>query len=119
MSRSLVRCLPLLLLGSAVAAAPPDPKSTNDRIKEVAGTAEVLRAVPKHFATLKGIDRVRQRVTLLVDGETTAKEWPLLADAEIKRAGWWGRLDQFRVGERVWVWFQLDRVRQPVAVLLI
>jgi hypothetical protein len=88
-------------------------------MKEVAGSAEFLRSVPKHFATLKAMDRARQRVTLLMEGETQAREWPLVADAEIKIQGWWGRLDQLAIGDRVWVWLQLDRVKQPVAVSML
>jgi len=36
-------------------------KRVNDKIKEVSGTAEFLRSVPKHFATLKAIDVPRRR----------------------------------------------------------
>jgi hypothetical protein len=106
-----------LLLARPLAAA--DTKPADEKIKEVAGTAEFLRSVPKHFATLKAMDRAARRVTLLLEGETEAKAWPLAADAEVKRAGWWARLDQLRVGDRVWVWLQLDRVGQPVAVSML
>src|SRR5438552_19206376 len=34
--------------GAALLAAEPEPKSANDKIIEVAGKAEFLRAVPKH-----------------------------------------------------------------------
>jgi hypothetical protein len=94
-------------------------KRVNDKIKEVAGTAEFLRSVPKHFATLKAVDVPRRRVTLLIEGEKLPKVWPLAADAEIKVAGWWGRLDQFTLGDRVWVWFQTDRKKQAVAVAML
>src|SRR5262249_10519433 len=43
----------------------------------------------------------------------------LLDDAEVKVHGWWGRLDQFTLGDRVWVWFQLDRKKKPFAILLL
>jgi hypothetical protein len=109
--------LGFLLLAWTAAAA--EPKPIEDKVKEVAGTAEFLRSVPKHFATLKGIDRARRRVTLQLDGEAEPKAWPLADDAEVKRAGWWARLDQMRVGDRVWVWLQLDRVGQPVAVSML
>src|SRR5208283_145455 len=46
-------------------------------------------------------------------------EWPLTPDAEVKVAGWWGRLEQFRSGDRVWVWLQLDRGKRPVAVAML
>jgi hypothetical protein len=94
-------------------------KPLDDKVKEIAGTAEFLRSVPKHFATLKGMDRERRRVTLLIEGESEPKSWPLAPDAEVKRLGWWARLDQLKVGDRVWAWMQLDRVGQPVAVSML
>jgi hypothetical protein len=113
-----------LWLGSAGLAQDPEPrklneKKLNDKVKEIAGTAEFLRSVPKHFATLKAVDPARQQVTLLIEGEVLPKVWPLVADAEIKVHGWWGRLDQFTAGDRVWVWFKTDRKRQAVAVSMI
>lgn len=107
----------LIFVGSLPIGLVSDP--VNDKIKEVAGTAEVLRAVPKHSATLQAIDRARRRVTLLIDGETTPREWPLAPDAEIRVAGWWGRLDQLQIGERVWIWLRLDRVKQPIAISML
>ena len=104
---------------SALLGAEPAPKSTNDKIIEVAGKAEFLRGVPKRFAALKAVDPVRQRVTLLIEGETLPKVWPLAPDAEVKVSGWWGRLDQFKIGDRVWVWFQVDRQKQAVAVAML
>lgn len=94
-------------------------KPLNEKVKEIAGTAEFLRSVPKHFAALQAVDVPRRRVTLLVEGESLAKVWPLVADAEIKVAGWWGRLDQLRPGDRVWVWFKTDRAKHPVAVSML
>src|SRR5579884_1602208 len=102
-----------------LAQAADDRKKPSEQIKEVAGTAEFLRRVPKHFATLKAVDPARRRVTLLIEGETLAKVWPLAPDAEMKVLGWWGRLDQFKVGDRVWVWFKTDRQKQPVAVAML
>ena len=58
-------------------------------------------------------------VTLLMDGEKVAKVWPIEPDAEIKIMGWWGRLEQLKVGNRVWVWLKLNRQQQPVAVCMI
>src|SRR6516164_5649419 len=104
-----------LLAVSPVQAADKDAKPANDKIKEVAGTAEFLRGVPKRFATLKAVDAKHRRVTLLIEGESLAKVWTVIPDAEIKIVGWWGRLDQFTPGDRVWVWFKTDRKRQPVA----
>jgi hypothetical protein len=116
------------LAGAPLRAADTDKKNfpkneefkrVNDKIKEVAGTAEFLRSVPKHFATLKAVDLPGRRVTLLIEGEKLPKVWPVAADAEIKVAGWWGRLDQFTLGDRVWVWFQTDRKKQAVAVAML
>jgi hypothetical protein len=96
-----------------------DPKKLNDKVKEIAGTAEFLRSVPKHFATLKGVDLARNRVTLLIEGEVLPKVWPLVPDAEIKVLGWWGRLSDFTVGDRVWAWFKTDRKKQAVAISML
>ncbi len=99
-----------LMLGLAFAAAEspaqdakqkPDSKTIKDKIKEIAGTAEFLRDVPKHFATLKAVDSRRNQVTLLLEGEVLPKVWSLVPDAEIKVLGWWGRLDHFTTGDRV------------------
>ena len=90
-----------------------------DKAKEVAGTAEFLRAVPKRFARLEAVDAGNRRVTLLAEGEKEPKAWPLSPDVEVKVAGWWGRPEQLRPGDRVWAWFQLDRRKQPVAVFML
>src|SRR5262249_52746207 len=107
------------------AKTPPGEKKGGEgrkvghKIKEIAGSAEFLRDVPKHFATLKAVDRGRREVTLLMDGEVLPKVWPLVPDAEIKVLGWWGRLDDFAVGDRVWAWFKNDRKKQPVAITML
>jgi hypothetical protein len=122
--------LGLICLGSAQPrAAEPGPKKPADkkaadkkiadRIQEVAGSAEFLRSLPKHFATLKAVDTTNHRVTLLLDGETLAKVWPLIPEVEVKVAGWWGRPEQLTLGDRVWVWFKNDRSKQPVAVAML
>src|SRR5438876_6598727 len=135
-SRSRLVCRILLscsLIGGAVALWPvvaaadtskeadkkAADKKINARIKEVAGAAEFLRSLPKRFATLKAVDADRRRVTLLIEGDSLAKVWPLVADAEVKCAGWWGRLEQLTPGDRVWVWFKNDRKQQPVAVAML
>jgi hypothetical protein len=118
MPRHLHVILGCLLLASNTLRA-DDGKRANESAKEVAGTAEFLRGVPKHFATLKAVDLPSRRVTLLIEGDSVAKSWPLIPDAEIKVFGWWGRLQQFTLGDRVWVWFKTDRARQPVAVAMI
>jgi hypothetical protein len=88
-------------------------------MKEVAGAAEFLRVLPKPFATIKAIDPHDRTVSLLIDGEKVAKSWPVEPDAEIKVNGWWGRLNQFKPGQRVWAWLKLNRDRQPVAVAML
>jgi hypothetical protein len=87
--------------------------------KTVAGTAEFLRSVPKKFAKLQAVDAAHHRVEVLAEGETMPRSWPLTPDAEIKIAGWWGRLDQLHVGDRVWLWFKTDRKKQPAAVCML
>src|SRR5262249_49028703 len=91
-----------------------EPKKVETKVKEIAGVAEFLRGVPKHFASLQAVDSARRRITLLIEGDKLAKTWDLMPDAEVKVAGWWGRLEQFKSGDRVWIWFQTDRQRQPV-----
>jgi hypothetical protein len=94
-------------------------KASRDEARLISGTAEFLRSVPKHFATLQAVDPARRRVTLLLEGESLPKVWQLVPDAEIKVAGWWGRPEELRVGDRVWVWFKTDRKKQPVAVSML
>jgi len=99
--------------------APPTPAEANKTVKAVAGTAEFLRLLPKPFATVKAIDSKARTVTLLADGEKEPKTWPLEPDAEVKVGGWWGRLDQLKAGDRVWVWLKLDRKKNPVSVVML
>jgi hypothetical protein len=98
---------------------PPTPADSNKAAKEIAGTAEFLRLLPKPFATLKEVDPKNRTVTLLIEGEKVAKVWSVEPDAELKVAGWWGRLEQFRPQDRVWVWLKLDRKKNPVSVVMI
>jgi hypothetical protein len=97
----------------------PDPKKIDKKMKEISGSAEFLRSVPKHFATLQSVDAAKNQVTLLMEGETEPKTWPLVDDAEIKVVGWWGRLEDLPKDGRVWVWLKLDRKKRPVAVSMI
>jgi hypothetical protein len=96
-----------------------EKKKLDDKVKEISGTAEFLRSVPKYFATLKAVDASQHHVTLLIEGENLAKVWSLVPDAEIKRAGWWARLDQLQVNDRVWVWFETDRHQQPRSISML
>ncbi|MFO0967439.1 MAG: hypothetical protein U0793_17910 [Gemmataceae bacterium] len=114
----------LLTLIAAAPAFAQDKEKDKDKkvaakIKEVAGSAEFLRSVPKHFATLQAVDPVKRQVTILAEGDKEPKTWPLVPDAEIKVLGWWGRLDDLPKDGRVWVWLKLDRKKQPVAVSMI
>jgi hypothetical protein len=108
-----------LTLWAPVPCSAQTNKKAEERFKEIAGTAEFLRSVPKRFAILQAADPAHDRVTLLVEGESVPKVWPLAADAEIKVAGWWGRLDQFAAGDRVWAWFKTDRQKKPVAISML
>src|SRR5437773_1668261 len=94
-------------------------KKPPQKVGMIAGKSEVLPALPKRFGKLTGVDAARHRVTLLIDGESLPKVWSLAADAEIKVNGWWGRLAQFHSGDRVWVWFAIDRAKQPFGVLML
>jgi hypothetical protein len=97
----------------------PKTGSLQEKTKMIAGTAEFLRAIPKRFATIKAIAADRHEVTMLIEGEADAKTWTIEPDAEIRRFGWWGRLEQFQVGERVWAWFKIDRRKEPLAIAML
>lgn len=110
--------LPLLFaLALPLASAEPPPAA--GKTPSVASNDEFLRHVPKHFATLQAVDATARRVTLLLDGEIEPKVWSLAPDAEIKLHGWWGRLDQFTVGDRVWAWFNIDRQKRPANIAML
>lgn len=113
---SIVSAFSLLVLPAAPVAA-DEPVSHKHAM--IAGKAEILRAVPKRFASLTGVDAKARRVTLLLEGETLSKVWQLDPDAEIKVHGWWGRLDHLKLPSRVWVWFHLDRNKQPISILML
>src|SRR5262249_46652712 len=99
--------------------AKPDFKPLTPKGADTAGPLGNLDVKARRFGTLKGADPQRQRVTLLLDGDIEPKEWPLRPGAEVWHAGWWGRLDQFTAGDRVWVWFETDRDKHPLAVSLL
>src|SRR5207302_7422517 len=61
--------------GTAIYEAPTPPADANAKVKAIAGTAEFLRLLPKPFATVKAVDAAARQITLLLDGETTAKVW--------------------------------------------
>ena len=94
-------------------------ESANDKVKMIAGKSEFLRLLPKPFGVVKAIDTKARTVSLLLDGDKVAKVWPVEPDAEVKIAGWWGRLDQLKAGDKVWVWLKLDRTANPISVAMI
>jgi hypothetical protein len=99
-----------------------DEPATADSKKEpseIAGKSEYLRSVPKRFAILKGVEPAKRTVTLLIEGDALPKVWELTSDAEVKVAGWWARLDHFTLGDRVWIWFETDRDKQPTAIFML
>jgi hypothetical protein len=100
-------------------AEKPATPGPDQAAKEVAGTAEFLRVLPKPFATVKAVDLKNRTVALLLDGEKVAKVWPVEPDAEMRVGGWWGRLEQFKPGDRVWVWLKLDRKKNAVSVVML
>jgi hypothetical protein len=106
----------LLLVLSAASSDKPKPAKADEVF---AGKSEVLRAMPKRFARLVAVDAARRRVTLLLEKEDLPKVWNVSPDAEIKVAGFWGRLDQLPVNDRVWAWFRLDRDKQPTDVMML
>lgn len=92
-----------------------DDKPTDKRIS---GTSEFLRVLPKPFGVIQAVDIKTQTVTLLLDGEKIAKPWPVEPDAELRVHGWWGRLEQFQPGQRVWLWLKLNRKSEPVSIAM-
>jgi Protein of unknown function (DUF3179) len=105
--------------GKTEPSGPAPMDETNKKVKAIAGTAEFLRLLPKPFGTLKAIDPKARTVDILIDGEGEAKTWPVEPDAEVKLGGWWGRLGQFKPGDRVWAWLKLDRKKRPVSVVML
>lgn len=87
--------------------------------KEIAGKADVLKHVAKRFATLRAVDVQRRQVVLQLDGEDGPRTWSVNPDAELKVYGWWGRLEQFTTGDRVWVWFSVNRKKEPKSILML
>ena len=100
-------------------SAKADYKPLIDQNADVAGPQGNLDVTSRRFAVLNDVDARQQRVTLLLEGETEPKVWSLRPGAEVWHDGWWGRLDQFAVGDRVWAWFETDSARQPLAVSLL
>ena len=110
--------LPLVALALGCSHLAAAPEGNAKPPKPVAGKADVLKHVPKQFATLVKCDLPARKVTLRIEGEKADSTWPVLPDAELKIHGWWGRLDQFVPGDRVWAWFAIDRDKKPRAILM-
>ncbi len=98
---------------------PSSQRKSAEKIREIAGTAEFLRALPKKHARLQDVDPTRRQVTLRIEGDKADTTWTLLPDAEVRIAGWWGRFEQLPRGERVWVWFKLNRKNKPSGIFFI
>ena len=96
----------------------PVTQGEEEKPKQVSGKADVLRHVKKKFATFLGTGETKE-IRLLIEGEDEESAWQPQADAEFKVDGWWGRPEQFQTGDRVWVWFSVDRDKKPVSILLI
>jgi hypothetical protein len=101
------------------ATEPRPAADVNKTVKAIAGTAEFLRLLPKPYATIKAVDPAARTVTLLTDGDQEPRIWLLEPDAEVKVGGWWGRLEQFKPGDRVWTWLKLDRKKNPVSIVML
>lgn len=96
--------------------AKSDYQSLADKHAETARPHGNLDPTLRRFAIFKAADRAQNRVLLLLDGDTEPKEWPLRAGAELWCSGWWGRLDQFLVGDRVWIWFDKEPAQQLASI---
>jgi hypothetical protein len=94
-------------------------RNAKDAIKEIAGSAEFLRAVPKRFGELRNVDAGNHAVEVLFDGDKKPTTWKLTPDAEIKVRGWWGRLSHLPAERRVWAWFKVNRSKKPVAIFML
>src|SRR5262249_8233316 len=69
---AVLRVVPAWAGDDKVKPTQKDGKPLDAKVKEIAGSAEFLRSVPKHFATLQAVDAAGGRVTLLLEGETLA-----------------------------------------------
>lgn len=110
-----IRCILLLLsslLHVSIIAAESDYKPLSANSTDTAGPHGNLDQTARRFAILRAADPLHGRLTLMIEGETKTKEWSLAPGAEVWFSGEWGRLDQFTVGDRVWVWFNRDRDKQ-------
>lgn len=125
-----------------------DDKKLNDKVKQIAGTSEFLKSVPKKMARVVSVNAEKGTIVLVACEEEKRKKapnqadffkvgmtietrreeteltpperrWSLAADAELKYHGWWGRLNQFQNNDLVWVWFKTDRNGKPVSISML
>ena len=73
--------------------------------------------MPKKFGAVKDVNQYT--ISLQIDGDTKATDWPMAPDAEYKVNGWWGRAEQFKPGDRVWAWFSVGRDKKPRAIFML
>ena len=109
----------LCLVGISLPSALAEEKKPSKPKMPVAGKADVMKHVRKKFATLLSVDIPNQKIRLHIEGDEEESLWPVLPDAEVKVHGWWGRLEQLPLRDRVWVWFAVDRDKNPRAVLMV
>ncbi|MBC7965891.1 MAG: DUF3179 domain-containing protein, partial [Fuerstia sp.] len=94
-----------------------DYKPLTEEALTPAGPLGNLDVSVRHFAILKAIDVENQQVTLQVEGESPSIVRTLEPGAEVWCSGWWGRLDQFVVGDRVWVWNSKHDAGKSISLL--
>lgn len=87
--------------------------------KPIGGKADVLRSVPKKFATFLKYLKKEHAIKLQFEDEDKPETWPINADAEVKLHGWWGRLDQLKPKQRIYVWLDIDRKKKPISILMV
>ena len=80
---------------------------------------ELLRLLPKPYGTVQSVDAKARTVTLLLNGETLPRTWPLEPDAEVWNDGTWGRLEQIHPKDGVWVWLNVNSKKEPVSIALL
>jgi hypothetical protein len=97
----------------------PKSAAKTDAIKEIAGSAEFLKAIPKKFGVLQSLDVPGSSIRLMIEGDKSPTSWVLTPDAEIKIQGWWGRMEQLQPGTRVWAWFKLNRKKEPCGIFML
>lgn len=117
----MLRSLIVLLFATPLVAAQEPKEKGKDALKEIAGNAEFLRAVPKRYGWLESVDSAKRSATIRFDGDKEPTTWTLTPDAEVKIYGWWGRLTDFQLWKqpRVWAWFKVDRAKKPVAIFML